>query len=585
MNQVWRYFPAGGPMADGLCFLAPHMAKCRSLFLTVVVIGIVSAFAEFAGLGTVLLLLSLLFAPDQALDFGDETAISSLISIFPESLLEPLGFGALTIFFVILRLAMSTAQNIISSIIVARVSHDTRSNSLRANMSASFEQEQDENWSDSYTAIEEHSSAAPDAVDALSNMIQSLTVAAILALLLLLVSPVLALSGFVAFLSLNALATALQKRVEGLAQENAAQTERMNAQLMRILQAKRTLRTMGVIAREVRSFDLRSQQVAHTGLKLDKVSVILEPASHLSGLFAVAAMALTSVWLGIEYSLLLLTVGLLYRMVPYVSAFADSRLTFAECVPVLRCLPVLIEPAPAIISTEIEALSGDIRFEDVTFQYEARASPTLKNLSFRIPIGGVTMINGASGSGKSTIVNHILRLLEPDSGRIFVGRMPLNTLDKDSWYRLLAISGQQIELVSGTLKENLLLGVSDQSDAAITSAMKISGLDQVLDGLPDGLDQKVGERATQLSGGQAQRLSIARAILRRPSLLILDEATSMLDGESQESVLSAIVRKMTGRTLIIIGHHVPASLPLDMIIALDAPDGKLRRPQQLAQHA
>jgi ABC-type multidrug transport system fused ATPase/permease subunit len=322
------------------------------------------------------------------------------------------------------------------------------------------------------------------------------------------------------------------------------------------LQGFRTFHTIGLIGRQSRRFAIASGRSAQAQARSDVLGLLVGPASHVLVLLAVAALALVALGLGLAYDRLLLAVGLLYRIEPYLASVEEERLLLAEKYPSLRLIMGIATPAAPARKTAADPGQKPVRLLGVDFTYGARDRPVFAKLDLTIPAEGWTLIEGPSGTGKSTLVNLLLGLVEPARGTVMIGDMPLSAIDLASWRRQVAVCGQDIELISGTVLENLLLGARQRSGPAIERAIAVTGLAPIIADLPLGLATQLGEQGAQLSGGQRQRIAIARAVLRDPQVLILDEGTSMLDRASQTQILFALERIMRGRTVVVIGHHL-----------------------------
>ncbi|HXW03956.1 MAG TPA: ABC transporter ATP-binding protein, partial [Vicinamibacterales bacterium] len=218
---------------------------------------------------------------------------------------------------------------------------------------------------------------------------------------------------------------------------------------------------------------------------------------------------------------------------------------------------------------ELADVRGDLRFERVTYRYPG-GTLALKEVDLAVAAGRTTAIVGPSGSGKSTLAALLLRLRAPTSGRIVVNGLDYWDYTADSWHRAVALVEQEAFLFHGTLRENILYGVETADPGALARAIEIANLSDVVAGLPDGLDTLVGERGVMVSGGQRQRIAIARAIVRNPTVLILDEATSHLDAVSEQLVQSALRNAARGRTTLVIAHRLSTIRDSDHIVVLDA---------------
>ncbi len=213
-------------------------------------------------------------------------------------------------------------------------------------------------------------------------------------------------------------------------------------------------------------------------------------------------------------------------------------------------------------------LAGHIRFEDVSFAYEA-GKPVLHDISFDAPAGSTTALVGPSGSGKSTLVSLVMAFNHPGSGRILVDGRDLATLRLREYRASLGIVLQDNFLFDGTVLENIRFARPDATDDEVRAAAKIAHCDEFVLGFTDGYATIVGERGVRLSGGQRQRVAIARAILADPAILILDEATSSLDSESESLIQEGLTRLRAGRTTFVIAHRLSTIVAADQILVLD----------------
>ena len=212
----------------------------------------------------------------------------------------------------------------------------------------------------------------------------------------------------------------------------------------------------------------------------------------------------------------------------------------------------------------------EIKMEDVSFAYPGSAVKAVDNLSVRIREGEIVALVGPSGAGKTTLVDLMLGILKPDSGKIQIsGLAPLEAVSK--WPGSIGYMPQDILVINGTVRENVMLGYDPDLalEDKVSEALTISQLTQFVSELPNGLDQEMGERGTKMSGGQRQRLGIARAIFTSPRVLVLDEATSALDGETEANISNAL-RQLGGNvTVVLIAHRLTTVRSADRVIYID----------------
>ncbi len=216
----------------------------------------------------------------------------------------------------------------------------------------------------------------------------------------------------------------------------------------------------------------------------------------------------------------------------------------------------------------LERLKGDIEFKNVSFAYE-ESKTVLKKISFSAPAGSVTALVGTSGSGKTTIAGLAASFLKPDSGIITVDGVDLASIKLDSYRSRLGVVLQDDFLYEGTIRENILFSRPDAREEELLAAVKSAHVHEFTDRFEDGLDTIIGERGVKLSGGQRQRVAIARAVLANPKILILDEATSNLDTESELYIQESLAQLMKGRTTFVIAHRLSTIRKASQILVIE----------------
>lgn len=216
----------------------------------------------------------------------------------------------------------------------------------------------------------------------------------------------------------------------------------------------------------------------------------------------------------------------------------------------------------------LDEIVGEVRFDDVRFAYEPE-KPVLHGISFEAQPGTVTALVGSSGSGKSTIISLVCAFHKPDSGRVLVDGIDLSTVRLDTYRSQLGVVLQESFLFDGTIRENVMFSHPDATEEQFLSACRIARVDEFAERFPESYDTIVGERGVKLSGGQRQRLSIARAILAEPRILILDEATSSLDSESEAMIQHGLSYLMQGRTTFVIAHRLSTIRRADQILVVE----------------
>jgi len=222
---------------------------------------------------------------------------------------------------------------------------------------------------------------------------------------------------------------------------------------------------------------------------------------------------------------------------------------------------------------KIDSLNKNIVFQDVSFHYGNEEEQVLDNINFSIDSGEIIALVGPSGAGKSTLVDLIPRFYDTIAGSILIDGKNIKDIDINSLRSLMGIVTQETFLFNDTIRANISYGAESIEDNIIKDAATAANAHDFIKKLPDGYDTIIGERGISLSGGQRQRIAIARAIVKNPPILILDEATSSLDTESEKNVQEAIEKLMRNRTVIVIAHRLSTVHNADKILVLD--NGKI----------
>jgi ABC-type multidrug transport system fused ATPase/permease subunit len=339
----------------------------------------------------------------------------------------------------------------------------------------------------------------------------------------------------------------------------------------------------------VKSFVGESYETERYGKGLKKaVAIALQAASFRGAFISFVIFALFGGIVGVMWygaSLVAtgeLSVGELVSFVLYTTFIGGSiaglgdiysqlQRAIGSSERVLELLEEELEPEQGQI---ISTLKGEIEFNQVSFAYPTRPEvEVLQEISFHIRPGEKIALVGHSGAGKSTITQLLLRLYEASQGTILVDGHPLNTWQLKSLRSKIGVVPQEVLLFGGSIRQNIAYAKPEASEEEIISAAKKANAWQFISQFPEGLDTLVGERGIKLSGGQRQRVAIARAILKDPVLLILDEATSSLDAESEVLVQQALDLLMKGRTSLIIAHRLATIRKADRILVIH--EGKI----------
>jgi ATP-binding cassette subfamily C protein len=260
-----------------------------------------------------------------------------------------------------------------------------------------------------------------------------------------------------------------------------------------------------------------------------------------------------------SFGAVLVLAYLLLRVLSYLGRIQREYQTLAACESGYWAIRAEIDRAKSESESPLTGiapvLSRAIRLANVGFRYKDQW--VLRNAALTIPAGGITAIVGSSGAGKTTVVDLITALLQPQEGEIWIDDLPLRQIDRRAWRRLIGYVPQDTILLHDTIAKNVTLGDPELTDADAEFALRAAGIWDFVSGLPEGMKTIVGERGGMLSGGQRQRVALARALAHKPRLLILDEATNALDAETEAAICRTLQRLRGELTIIAISHQSP----------------------------
>jgi ATP-binding cassette subfamily C protein len=279
--------------------------------------------------------------------------------------------------------------------------------------------------------------------------------------------------------------------------------------------------------------------------------------------------------LAVPTSPLLVLLFVFARLMPRVTSIYERAQAFAGTLPAFAAIEQLESRCrdaaePTVDRSEPITLGRDIRLELVTFDYRGDGvSPALADVTLSIEAGATTAVVGPSGAGKSTLADLVMGLVTPNEGRVLVDGQPLDARHLAAWRAQIGYVAQETFLFHDTVRANLLWARPEATEADLWLALRQAAADQFVATLPRGLDTVIGDRGVLLSGGERQRLSLARALVRRPKLLILDEATSSLDSENEVRIQRAVDGLQHALTIVVITHRLTTIRAADVIHVIE----------------
>jgi len=327
---------------------------------------------------------------------------------------------------------------------------------------------------------------------------------------------------------------------------------------------------------ERKKFHSLQDRLVHLNLKIARISAMGSPLIEFIGYAAFVPFLLYfnfQINQGMKLGAFVVFVAALFRLYEPIRKLSRMHLyfqqTLASAQRVFALLDTNIQVSEAEGAVELPPFGDSIKFQNVGFRYPGSNGPVLKDINLEIDAGEIVALVGASGAGKTSLANLIPRFYDTDQGEIVFDGLNIKGLKVDSLRGQIAIVTQETFLFSGTLRDNIAYGRPDTTDTVIEEAARAAFIHDFIQGLPEGYQTMVGERGQTLSGGQRQRIAIARAILKKAPILILDEATSSLDTESENLVQKALYNLMEECTTLVITHRLSTVRMANRIVVLD----------------
>lgn len=347
------------------------------------------------------------------------------------------------------------------------------------------------------------------------------------------------------------------------------------------MQGVRVVKSFNRQDQETEKFTASSNELNQLNIKIGYVFSILMPAFTLVVCIGTALIVyLVGKNIGLypkDISAISSYVGYLSQMLSNLAFGGMMLAQYSRGLVSLKRIDEVIETEPDLKFNHEESnvdLKGSVEFDDVSFKYPGSSKETLSHVSFKVNPGETVGIVGRTGSGKSTLVSLLVRLYDPTSGTIRLGGCDLRDVNERKLRKMAALVQQKALLFSGTIADNLRQGDENATEEDMERAIEISQAKEFIDKYPDRFEHVVEERSANFSGGQQQRLSIARGIIGKPKVLILDDSTSALDAESEKKVQAGLEQKLGDSTVFIIAEKIFSVMHADKILVMD--DGKIK---------
>lgn len=398
--------------------------------------------------------------------------------------------------------------------------------------------------------------------------------------LMLVISPTLTLIALILLPIVGGLMWRLGRKLREASYETQVALGNLTALLRESFSVIKLVQAFGAEQQALSQFDRRNREVYRHTLRAIRLRMMLAPSVELIGTIGVIAGVFIGGALVVQGSLrpesLLAFMVYFYTLVSSIRRLTQIQAVREQVAGAAERIFQILDTPPEITddpnAVDLLTVKGEITFDKVRFHYPG-SDEILKGVSFRIRPGEKVAIVGPSGVGKTTITMLLMRFYEPTGGRILLDGYDLRKIRLSSLRRHIGLVLQDTFVFDGTVRENIALGNPDATDEEIVEAAKLANAHEFIERLPEGYDTWVGEGGAFLSVGQRQRIALARALLKKPTILILDEVTSHLDAENEAAVQQAIEKALQGRTVILIAHRLTTIKNADRILVLQ--DGQI----------
>lgn len=421
---------------------------------------------------------------------------------------------------------------------------------------------------------------AADALQVSLRIVVSICAGMVLTIFLLLLSWQMTLAVMLGLATIHAVQIAISRSFEKRSVLLTLSNGRLASLMLHIVSSARAIRLFGQEGKEQGAFDSQSNEVRRQVFALEFRKGGLPPLMEVLQASLFMAVLIGALAAQTDFAVVATFIILLYRVQPHVRNVQDGLVQLKTWNGPLRDVAWLLDQSPdaqrVSSSRQFQTLREAIHFENVSFQFSDGGKFIVDGITFDIKARKATALIGRSGAGKTTIVNMICRLLEPSKGLIKIDGIPLDEFSISSWRQQIAVASQDLEIFEGTISDNIAYGAGDVSRERIMEAARMADAHDFILALPGTYDAHVGHRGTTLSAGQRQRLGLARALIRSPQILILDEATNAVDGISESAIIATLQARAGKQTTIVISHQGGPTSICDEVVEITR-DGKLRR--------
>lgn len=548
----------------------------RPLVAASVALGILSSFAE--GIGVALFIPFIqMFVDRTPASTAEGSAIllrllDGLFARVPDDLRVSVICLAI-LGAVFLKAALYYFHGVLLLYLDSKVGHQLRSGLTNQLLAISFRDVEKRDSGELLNTLSTESWNATDALSVVLDVMVTLCTLVVYLVLLVLISPRLTVLAIAAMLAISGVTRFLTRHVKTMGRAVTEQNAALAIRMLETVEGNKLIRTFGRETYERARFDRVSARLADASRRLGSIRGLVPVVHEVGGAIILVFILFISAQTPATLASSLIFMFALYRVQPKIAALDGARVGIRSRAASIEAVTSLLSSADKTYVTSgtipFVGLTRDIRFDRAFFKYSPEDAFAIADLSLRFRAGKTTALVGPSGAGKSTLIKLLLRLYDLGQGELSVDGVSLKALDLVSWRERIAVVSQDVFVFDATVRDNIAYGKLDAADSEIVAAARQANAHEFIMELPQGYLTRVGDRGLRLSGGQLQRLALARAIVRDPDILVLDEATNSLDAISENLIREALATLARSRTVIIIAHRLSTIEQADDIIVLD----------------